>query len=119
MKRVLRFLLPMVLWFAGSASAASYFLISYKLVPGLTLTSVSPEQVSILRQHGERLKQLQISGVVVTGGRTETPNPIAFAVVAAEDEPAAKAIMEGDPAVKAGILKGVVEPFLFIVPPGH
>ena len=72
-----------------------------------------------MRAHGERIQQLHLSGVLLTGGHTTgTDNPSGLLVVSAQDETAARAIADADPAVRAGMLKALVQPFdLVIAPP--
>ena len=69
--------------------------------------------------HFEHLKRLAASGEVELAGRTteddETTIGLVLLSVSSEDE--ARRLMEADPAVKAGVMKGELRPFRMAVAP--
>jgi uncharacterized protein len=67
-------------------------------------------------QHFERLKKATASGQVILAGRTtETTEALdktfGLVVFEAESEAAAKAFMESDPAVVAGVMSATLHPY--------
>jgi uncharacterized protein YciI len=63
--------------------------------------------------HFQRLKQAAAEGKVIIGGRTTEPLDKTFGLVIFEaaDEAAAKAFMEADPAVQAGVMTATLHPY--------
>jgi len=64
-------------------------------------------------QHFERLKKATASGQVILAGRTTEALDKTFGLVVfeAESEAAAKAFMESDPAVMAGVMSATLHPY--------
>lgn len=64
-------------------------------------------------QHFERLKQAAAKGQVILAGRTTESLDKTFGLVVfeAESEAAAKAFMEADPAVAAGVMSATLHPY--------
>ena len=73
----------------------------------------TPEEVELISQHFARLKLLMEQGVVILAGRTLNTDPSSFGIVIfnAESEEAARAIMEGDPAVRGGVMRAELFPY--------
>jgi uncharacterized protein YciI len=62
--------------------------------------------------HFERLQRLLADGVLVLAGPTLGPTNTGIAVFEAEDEAAARRLMEEDPAIASGIATGELRPFM-------
>src|SRR5262245_8826663 len=75
------------------------------------------EDKAVVERHFERLKSAAESGIVILAGRTEEPNDKTFGIVVFEapDSAAARAFMENDPAVKAGIMTAELHPYIVAV----
>ena len=109
-------LIAILLFAWGAAAADSYFLITYTLGPGVNILSLTPEQSGELAGHAQHATKLMASGSLVAGGHTTDPtNVTGIAIVSAKDAAAARAMGE-DRAVKKGILKMVVQPFMLLKP---
>ena len=109
--------LAILLVWAGTASASS-FLLTYTFAPGTGLATLTPEQMAVMRSHGERVMELQRAGVMQAAGHTTNPdNTTGIAIVTAADEAAARAIADADPAVRAGLVKVAIQPFAPAFPP--
>jgi uncharacterized protein YciI len=61
--------------------------------------------------HFERLQRLLAEGVLVLAGPTLGRVNTGIAVIEAEDEAAARRLMEEDPAIASGIATGELRPF--------
>jgi uncharacterized protein YciI len=62
-------------------------------------------------EHFVRLQQLLADGVLVLAGPTLGTINTGICVFEAEDEDAARAIMEADPTITSGIARGELRPF--------
>src|SRR5690348_10847100 len=73
----------------------------------------TPEEADAVGRHFAYLKDLTERGVVLLAGRTLTTGPETFGIVVfrAESENDARALMEGDPAVRAGVMRTTLFPF--------
>ena len=71
------------------------------------------EEVPVIAEHWSHLTALADRGVLVLAGRTRVTDARAFAIVVfrAESDDAARAVMEGDPAVRAGVMRAELFPF--------
>ncbi len=71
------------------------------------------QEVETLSAHFAYLKSLTESGVVVMAGRTLVEDETAFGIVIfrTESEEQARALMAGDPAVRAGVMRAELFPF--------
>jgi len=67
----------------------------------------------LVGEHFRRLQRLVAERVVILAGRTTEPGDRTFGLVIFEatDESAARAIMEGDPAVAGGIMTATLHPY--------
>ena len=67
----------------------------------------------IISQHFNHLQKLTAEGTVLMAGRTLTTGPetIGIVIFYAEDERAAQALMDADPAVAEGVMKAKLYPF--------
>jgi uncharacterized protein YciI len=61
--------------------------------------------------HFERLQRLVAEGVLILAGPTLGTVNTGIAVIEADDEAAARRLMEEDPAIASGIAKGELRPF--------
>jgi uncharacterized protein YciI len=75
------------------------------------------EDQATVQRHFERLKAAAEHGPVILAGRTEEPADKTFGIVIFEapDATAARVFMEGDPAVKAGIMTADLHPYMIAV----
>ena len=72
------------------------------------------EDQATVQRHFERLKAAAEHGPVILAGRTEEPADKTFGIVIFEapDATAARAFMDNDPAVKAGIMTADLHPYM-------
>ena len=73
----------------------------------------TPEEAEIVSRHFAYLQDLTQKGVMILMGRTQNNDESAFGICIfeAEDESAARMIMESDPAVGAGVMRAVLYPY--------
>jgi len=73
----------------------------------------TPEEAEIVGRHFAYLKDLTEKGVMILMGRTQNDDESTFgiAIFEAEDEAAARKIMENDPAVKNGVMTATLYPY--------
>ena len=73
----------------------------------------TPEEDEIVGQHFAYLKDLTEKGVMILMGRTQTNDESTFgiAIFEAENEEAARTIMENDPAVAGGVMRATLYPY--------
>lgn len=73
----------------------------------------TPEEADVVSRHFERLKDLTEKGVMILAGRTLNTDVSSFGICIfeAEDESAARKIMEADPAVVAGVMRAELFPY--------
>jgi len=71
------------------------------------------EEASILSEHFNYLTSLTEQGVVLVFGRTQNNDSSTFGITIfrAESEDAARSIMNGDPAVKKGVMRAQLFPY--------
>jgi len=109
-------LLLLVLALAASGAEKKHFLLTLNLTR--PLDQLSPAQQQTLRQHGDYLNKLYLSGRIAAGGRTQDPaRPIGLAVLEVDAEADARSIVAADPAVSAGLMKAELQPFFLAFPP--
>jgi uncharacterized protein YciI len=77
------------------------------------LVETTLEEDEIIDQHFAYLEDLTRNGVVILAGRTlnTDENGFGLTIFEAEDETAAREIMENDPAVKYGIMAATLFPY--------
>lgn len=73
----------------------------------------TPDENQAMGAHFQYLKELTASGTVILAGPTLVLDERNFGIVVfqAEDEAAARAIMEHDPSVRAGVMHAELYPF--------
>jgi len=88
-----------------------YFLKPARL--GMLTEGPTPEETEIVSHHFAYLQDLTEKGVMILMGRTQNNDESTFgiAIFEAEDESAARRIMEADPAVAGGVMRAVLYPY--------
>jgi uncharacterized protein YciI len=88
----------------------------YKIEPtrsGMLSEGPTPTEQSVISEHFEYLKDLTGAGVVLLAGRTLNTDRTSFGIVifraASDDE--ARRLMEGDPAVRKGVMRAELFPY--------
>jgi len=71
------------------------------------------EDNAVLERHFARLQEAAKSGQLILAGRTKEPGEKTFgiAIFKASDEAAARAFMQADPTVSAGLMTAELHPF--------
>jgi uncharacterized protein YciI len=72
--------------------------------------NATPEESAVIERHFEYLKGRLADGSLVLAGRTDDAR-FGIAVIKAENEKAAREIMENDPSVKEGVFTGELMQF--------
>jgi uncharacterized protein YciI len=73
--------------------------------------TMTDEEAAVWGEHFVRLQRLLAEGVLVMAGPTLGPINTGVAVIEADDEAAARRLMQEDPAVASGIARGELRPF--------
>jgi uncharacterized protein YciI len=75
------------------------------------------EEAAIVNEHFNYLKGLTAKGVVILAGRTLTSDESTFGIVIfrAASEQAGREVMNGDPAVKKGVMRAALFPFKVVL----
>ena len=75
--------------------------------------SPTPEESETVSRHFAHLQELTEKGVMILVGRTQNMDKTTFgiAIFEAEDEAAARRIMESDPAVMGGVMNATLYPY--------
>lgn len=73
----------------------------------------TPKEAETVSRHFTYLKDLTEKGVMILVGRTQNndENTLGIVVFEAEDESAARMIMENDPAIREGVMRAVLYPY--------
>jgi uncharacterized protein YciI len=69
-----------------------------------------------MREHFAYLQRLAAEGTLILAGRTQDQPPTGIAIFRAPDEGVARAIMSGDPAIAAGVVRGELHPYAVALP---
>jgi len=88
----------------------------YHLVPtriGMVTEGPTSEEAEIVSRHFDYLTELTEKGLMILVGRTQNSdeNTFGIAIFEAEDESAARKIMENDPAVAGGVMRATLYPY--------
>ena len=88
-----------------------YFLKPTRL--GMVADGPTPEEAETVSRHFAYLKDLTERGIMILVGRTQNSDESTFgiAIFEAEDEIAARTIMENDPAVAGGVMSARLYPY--------
>lgn len=103
---------------SGEASKPKQFIYVLRLVPRLHAdANWTKEDEAVMGRHLARFKEAIATGQLIMAGRTMEPGDKTFglAIFEAADEAAARAFMEGDPAVAAGLMTAEVYPFAVVL----
>ena len=81
--------------------------------PEMLVSGPTPEEAATIGRHAAHCDALGQQGVMIMVGRTQTstPDTIGLAVFLAEDEAAARAVMQRDPAVAEGAMSAELFPY--------
>jgi uncharacterized protein YciI len=81
--------------------------------PAMLTDGPTPAEQATIGAHFVYLQDLTQKGVVILVGRTQTTGPetMGLCIFEADDETAARAIMEKDPAVAAGVMTATLYPY--------
>jgi uncharacterized protein YciI len=80
------------------------------------VTEATDEEVSVVSAHFQYLLDLKARGDLILAGRTqETEGTFGITIFEAPDEDAARAVMEADPAVAAGVMAATLHPYAIAV----
>ncbi|HUG10384.1 MAG TPA: YciI family protein [Opitutaceae bacterium] len=99
---------------AAPAPAPKYFLIILRPVERLHNEAAWTEaDNAAVYAHFKRLQEAVAAGSVILAGRTEEPldKTLGLVIFSAADEAEARAFMEGDPCVAAGVMTGELRPY--------
>ncbi len=80
-------------------------------------TGPTDSEQAVVAEHFAYLQNLNAQGVIILVGRTlnTDENAMGLAVFRAESEDAARQIMNGDPAVKKGVMTSTLYPFRVVL----
>jgi uncharacterized protein YciI len=73
--------------------------------------TMTVDEQSVWRAHFVRLQELHAAGMLVLAGPTLGPRNTGVCVFEADDEAAARAVMESDPIFKSGLAELELRPF--------
>ncbi len=73
--------------------------------------TMTPPEIEAWDRHFERLKRMRHDGILILAGPTLGRINTGVTIFEADDEDAARAIMDGDPAIEAGFARGELRPF--------
>ena len=79
----------------------------------MLVSGPTPEEAATVGRHAAHCDALGKQSVMLMVGRTQTttPDTMGLAVFLAEDEAAARAIMQSDPAVLEGVMRAELFPY--------
>ncbi|WP_127474701.1 YciI family protein [Microbacterium sulfonylureivorans] len=90
----------------------------YRIVPTRPemVADATPDEQRVVGAHFDYLVQLKERGILILAGRTqETVGTFGLTIFEADDEAAARAVMDGDPAVAAGVFAASLHPYAVAV----
>ncbi len=90
------------------------FLYVLKLTrPDMLTRGPTPDEQATVGRHFAYVSDLTAKGVMILVGRTQTTGPetMGLAIFEADDEGAARAIMDADPAIVEGLMTGTLYPY--------
>jgi len=88
----------------------AHYLIMYRPPRATFAEDATAEESGAVDKHFAYLKQLLTEGKLLLAGRTEDAR-FGIAVIVADDEGKARAMMKRDPAVASGVFSGELLPF--------
>ncbi|MFL6155293.1 MAG: YciI family protein [Marmoricola sp.] len=72
--------------------------------------TITEEEVAIMQVHAGHLAALHEQGTLILAGPTFGPVNTGIAVIEAEDEDSARAVMMSDPAITSGLMRPELRP---------
>ena len=80
---------------------------------GMLTDGPTPEEAETVSRHFAYVQDLTEKGIMILVGRTQNKDESTFgiAIFEAEDESAARKIMEADPAVASGVMRATLYPY--------
>ena len=72
--------------------------------------TITPREVAIMQEHSGHLAALHEEGILILAGPTFGRVNTGIAVIEADDEEAARAVMMSDPAVTSGLMEPELRP---------
>ncbi len=80
---------------------------------GMVSEGPTSEEAEIVSRHFARLQELTAEGVIILVGRTQNndESTLGLCIFEAEDESAARKIMESDPAVAGRVMRAELYPY--------
>ena len=81
--------------------------------PGMLTDGPTPEEAETVSRHFAYVEDLTEKGIMILVGRTQNKDESTFgiAIFEAADESAARKIMEADPTVASGVMRGTLYPY--------
>jgi len=73
--------------------------------------TITDEEQAIMGRHADYLDALLQDGTLLLAGPTLGPVNTGIAIYEAPDEDAAQAILDADPSIQAGLMRGELRPF--------
>lgn len=74
-------------------------------------TAPTPEEAAAVQHHFTYLTNLLQEGRLLLAGRTLEEEPFGIVIFEADSQTEAQALMEGDPAVQAGVMTAQLHPY--------
>jgi uncharacterized protein YciI len=68
--------------------------------------TMTPQEAEVFAEHFEHLQRLLAEGVLILAGPTLGRVNTGLAIFEADDEDAARAVMDSDPAIRTGVVRG-------------
>jgi len=90
----------------------------YRIVPSRPgmVADATPDEQRLVGAHFAYLVELRDRGILILAGRTqEAEGTFGVSIFEADDEAAARAVMEADPAVAAGVFVASLHPYRIAV----
>lgn len=80
-------------------------------------TGPTDSEQAVVAEHSAYLQELNAQGVIILVGRTlnTDENTMGLTIFRAESEDAARQIMNGDPAIKKGVMTATLYPFRVVL----
>ncbi len=92
---------------APAGDAGSLFAVTLRVGPAW-VTEKAPREQSFFREHSENIRRLRAEGQLVVGGRF---SDVGLLLVRARSVEEARALIERDPAIKAGVFQYEAHPW--------
>lgn len=83
--------------------------------PGMVV-SATDEETAVVAEHLGYLQELKAAGILILAGRTQVDEgTFGITIFEAPDEASARAVMQTDPAVSAGVMRAELYPYAVAV----